>query len=487
MVQAAIRLPSGSVLRSLGSLGGAMRFSPDGLSLAFVAQTEGKQQIWVRTLAEREGHPVQGTEGGHRPFWSPDGKSLGFFAMGSMRRVAVSGGAPLTIAPATDGRGGCWLADGTIVYAPNPGSGLFAVSAAGGDPRPVTDPGKYSHREPRVVGDGQDFLFLENRSGGVWMMCLGNTDGRAFRELTLTTGGAEYAGGHLIFLRGRTLVAQSCDLGSAQLSGEAAPIAEDIVRDADYGIGAFSVSWQGDLAYQTGRGVGSQLAFFDRAGKKLASIGEPGGYSQAALSPDGKRVALLVEEADGGSDFWIISTENGARQRFTFTAANAGTRRSQPVWSPDGRRLYYTIEEDGMVTILTKQTDGGGVEEKVLEIPDRHIWPYDVSPDGQWLLFGSEAEDSNEDLWIYPLAGNGEPRPLFETPFDEWPGTISPDGHWLALESDESGNREVYVIPFPDGGGEVADLPGRWSFPEVERGGYGAVLQDPEGGIVAAP
>ena len=95
--------------------------------------------------------------------------------MGSMRRVAVNGGAPLTIAPATDGRGGCWLADGTIVYAPTPGSGLFAVPAAGGEPRPVTDPGKYSHREPRVIGDGEEFLFLENRSGGVWMVCLGNT------------------------------------------------------------------------------------------------------------------------------------------------------------------------------------------------------------------------------------------------------------------------------------------------------------------------
>ena len=487
VVQAAIGLPSGSVLRSLGSLGGAMRFSPDGQSLAFVAQSEGKQQIWVRTLSERDGHPVQGTEGGHRPFWSPDGKSLGFFAMGSMRRVAVSGGAPLTIAPATDGRGGCWLADGTIVYAPTPGSGLLAVPAAGGEPRPVTDPSKYSHREPRSVGDGEDFLFLENRSGGVWMVCLGNTDGRAHRELTLTTGGAEYAGGQLVFLRGTTLVAQSCDLGSAQLSGEAAPIAEDIVRDADYGIGAFSVSRQGDLAYQTGRGVGSQLGFFDRAGKKLASIGEPGGYSQAALSPDGKRIALLVEAAAGGSDFWILSTGNGTRQRFTFTAANAGARRSQPLWSPDGRRLYYAVEQDGQVTIHAKQTDGGGVEEKVLEIPERHIWPYDISPDGQWLLFGNEAEDSNEDLWICPLAGDGEPRPLFETPFDEWPGAISPDGHWLALDSDESGRREVYVIPFPDGGGkwQISRAGGR--FPRWNGDGSELFFQDPEGGIIAVP
>jgi len=487
VVQASIGLPTGNVLRSLGSGGGAMRFSPDGNSLAFVVQSSGKQQIWVRSLAEREGHPVQGTEGGHRPFWSPDGKSLGFFAMGSMRRVSVSGGAPLTIAPANDGRGGCWLADGTIVFAPTPGSCLFVVPASGGEPRPITDQGKYSHREPRVVGDDGDYLFLENRSGGIWMVCLANIDGRPHRDLTATTGGAEYANGQLLFLRGTTLVAQPCDPGSGKLSGEAVPLAEGIVRDPDFGIGAFSVSRQGDLAYQTDRGVGSQLAFFDRAGNKVTEVGEPGGYSQVALSPDNKRIVLLVDEADGGSDFWIISAENGSLQRFTFTAVNAGARRSQPAWAPDGRRIYYSLEQDGHVAIYVKRTDGGGTEEKVLEIPGSALWPYDISPDGRWLLFGSEKDDSNEDLWIFPLAGDGEPQPLFETPFDEWPGSFSPDGRWLALDSDESGRREIYVIPFPDGGGkwQVSRSGGR--FPKWSADGSELFFQDTEGGITAVP
>jgi eukaryotic-like serine/threonine-protein kinase len=487
VVQASIGLPNGTVLRSRGSAGGAMRFSPDGKSLAFVVQSSGKQQIWVRSLDEREGRPVQGTEGGHRPFWSPDGKSLGFFAMGSMRRVSVSGGAPLTIAPANDGRGGSWLADGTIVFAPTPGSGLFGVAAAGGEPRQVTDQGKYSHREPRVVGDNGDFLFLENRSGGVWMVCLGNVDGRPHRDLTTTTGGAEYASGQLLFLRGTTLVAQPCDPGSGQLSGEAVPLAEGIVRDADYGIGAFSVSRQGDLAYQTDRGVGSELTFFDRAGDKLAAVGEPEGYSQVALSPDNTRIVALVDEADGGSDFWIISAENGSRQRFTFTPANEGARRSQPVWAPDGSRIYYSLEKDGLITIHMKQTDGGGAEEKILEIPGHDIWSYDISQDGQWLLFGIEKEDSNEDLWIYPLTGDGEPRPLFETPFDEWPGSFSPDGRWLAVDSDESGRREIYVIPFPDGSGkwQVSRAGGR--FPRWNADGSELFFQDPEGGIMVVP
>jgi Tol biopolymer transport system component len=485
VLQASIALPTGSVLRSLGSTGGAMRFSPDGQSLAFVVQSSGKQQIWVRTLSEREGHPVQGTEGGHRPFWSPDGKSLGFFAAGSVRRVSVSGGAPLTIAPASDGRGGCWLADGTIIFTPTPDSGLFGVAAAGGEPRPVTEKGKYSHREPRVVGDDGDFLFLENRYGAVWVVYLGHADGRPQRELTQTNGGAEYAAGHLLYLRGTNLVVQPCDIGSGQLSGEAVPLAERIVRDPDFGIGAFSVSGHGDLAYQTDRGVGSQLTFFDRAGRKLAEVGDPGGYTQVSLSPDNQRIVSLVDDAEGDSDFWIISAENGSRQRFTFTASNSGVRRSQPVWTPDGSRIYYSREQDGTATIYMKRTDGGGAEEKVLEIPERQIWPYDISRDGQWLLFGHEGEDSNEDLWIYPLAGDGEPRPLFETPFDEWPGSISPDGRWLALDSDESGRREIYVIPFPDGGGkwQISRSGGR--FPKWSADGTELFFQDPEGGIQA--
>jgi len=485
VIQASIGLPAGNVLRTLGTNGGSMRFSPDGQSIAFVVQSLGRQQIWVRSLAEREAHPVQGTEGGHRPFWSPDGKSLGFFAFGSMRRVAAAGGAPLTIAAAADGRGGCWLADGTIIFAPTPGSGLFRIDAAGGEARQVTEPGTSSHREPRLTGEAGQFLFLQDNGGAGWKICLAHVDGQAHREVVVSSGGAEYVDGQLLFLRGTTLVAQPLDLGSGQLSGEAVPLAEGVVRDKDFGIGAFSVSTQGGLAYQSDQGVGSQLVFFDREGTKLGEVGERGGYSQAAWSPDNTRIAVIVDEGDGSSDFWMIDAETGGRQRFTFTPKGEAASRTQPAWAPDGDRLYFTLETEGRSAIYSKRTDGGGEEDFLVEFPDAKIWPYDVSHDGQWLLFGYEMEDSAEDLWVMPLTGEGEARPLFKTPFDEWPGSFSPDGHWLAVDSDESGRREIYVIPFPDGGGkwQVSRAGGR--YPMWREDGQELFFQDPEGGIMA--
>ncbi len=488
-LQASIALPPGNVLRTLGSKGGAMRFSPDGQSIAFVAQASGTRQIWIRSLSEREGRPVQGTERGHRPFWSPDGKSLGFFFEGSLRRVSVSGGAPLTITSAADGRGGTWLADGTIVFAPTPGSGLFAVAAAGGQARPVTSPGKFSHREPRAIGDDGSFLFLENRSGGQWIVCVGNVDGRDRREVVATGGGAEFAMDRLLYLRGTTLVAQSFDLESLSLKGDPNPIAEDVYRDLDYGIGAFSVSRSGGLAYHAGRGAGAQLVFVSRDGSHLASIGKRGPFSQVALSPDEKTIAALIDQSDGASDFWMIDVERGTRQRFTFTSEIQATRRSSPNWTPDGRRLIYTMERDGQVSIFVKRIDGGGEEEVLLSEEDHALWPYDVSADVRWLLYGREGNDTNsaEDLWVLPLSGDGEPRQLFDTPFDEWPGSFSPDGRWLAIDSDESGRREVYVIPFSDqvGRWQISRAGGR--YPCWNGDGTELYYQDPEGGLVAVP
>ncbi|MFT5233916.1 MAG: serine/threonine protein kinase [Candidatus Krumholzibacteriia bacterium] len=485
VLRASIALPEGAVLRTLGTSGGSMRFSPDGQSIAFVAQFGGVQQIWVRKLSEHQGHPVQGTEYGHRPFWSPDGKSLGFFTPGSMRRVAASGGAPLTIAAASDGRGACWLEDGTIIFAPNPGAILLRVDGGGGEATPIVNGGEPGQREPRSIGDGEHFLFQETRGGLGWMVCLGNIDGSDRRELVMTTAGADYTKGQLLYLKGKTLVTQSLDINSGQVTGDPVPIAEGIVRDRDYGMGAFTVSPQSALAYQADERTGSELVLFDREGNKLRSVGEPGVFSQVAWSPDNTRIALLIDEGSQVSDFWMINVSNGSRQRFTFTPTDESSGPTQPLWSPDGERLFFNVEEVSESSVYAKQTDGGGNEDLILNIPGAKIWPYDISDDGQWLLFGLEREDSNEDLWVFPLNGGGEARPVFETPFDEWPGNFSPDGRWLAFDSDESGRREIYVIPFPEGGGkwQVSRAGGR--YPQWNDDGTELFFQSQEGGIMA--
>ncbi|MBE0567359.1 MAG: serine/threonine-protein kinase [Krumholzibacteria bacterium] len=483
IVQASIALPPQHTLLTTGPRGGALRVSPDGRALAFVAQKDGKRQIWVRQVDQRDAYAVQGTEGGHRPFWSPDGRSLAFFVEGALRRVAVSGGASLTIAAAPDGRGGVWLPSGEIVFAPSPGSALVAVPAGGGQPRQVTQMGLRSHREPRGLPLPGRFLFLEDRGGGVWFACVGNVDGSAPVEIVGTGGGVEYADGRLLYLKGRTLVAQPFDLNALKLGGDPTPLAENVIRDSSYGIGAFSVSESGVLCYQSGTGAGAQLAWFDRAGTETATQGARADFTEATLSHDGTTIAAVLDDLNGRSDIWLIDVARDTRQRFTFTSDDASKRRSEVHWAPDGSFLVFSVEDEDGNGIYSKRTDGSVGETLLLKETGINLWPYDVSSDGKWLLIGREDEASNEDLWVLPLTGDGEARPVFETPFDEWPCAMSPDGRWIAVDSDETGRREVYVIPFPAGGGrwQVSRAGGR--FPRWNATGTELFFADPEGSI----
>jgi len=485
-VQASIALPDEHTLLTTGPRGGSLRVSPDGRAIAFVAQSAGRRQIWVRQLDQREGYPVQGTEGGHRPFWSPDGRSLGFFSDSSLRRVSVRGGAALTIAAAPDGRGGVWLEDGTIVFAPTPGSHLLAVPAAGGEPRRITPEEQEGHREPRWLPVADLFLYLADAGGGNWMIRVGGLDGETHAELAISSGGAEYADGKLLYLRNRTLVAQPFDAGALQLSGEPTPIAEEIVRDPDYGIGVFSAAPSEVLAYQRRGTGGASLIWSARDGSHSDEIIERGDYSSTSLSPDGKTASLVITDDRGQSDIWLVDVDRGTRRRFTFTPDSVRRSQGDAIWSPDGRTIVFFIEQDGESALYSKSTDGSGEAVKIFEHQGSNFWPYDISPDGRWIVFGLEGSDSNEDLWILPFDGEGEARPLFETPFDEWPGRFSPDGRWLAFDSDEAGRREVYVIPFDRQSGkwQISSSGGR--FPRWSDDGTELFFLDPEGALMSA-
>jgi Tol biopolymer transport system component/tRNA A-37 threonylcarbamoyl transferase component Bud32 len=487
IVRAAFQIPEGHAMVSTGLRGGAPRVSPDGKSIVFLAKQEGRQQIWVRTLEEREARPVPGTDGAHRPFWSPDGRSIGFFANGQLRRIAMSGGAPLTIAPAANGRGAVWLDSGLIIFAPMPTSALFAVPAAGGQPRQITDPGSTAHREPRWLPLEGRFLFLDNVGGGQWEMCVGSVDGGPITRLGRSGGGVEYADGHLLFLQGRTLVAQPFDLERLQLTGEPAPIAEHLIRDPNFGIGTFSVAPGGTLCYQAGLMSGGQLVWFGRDGAEIGAQGRRAEYTEVAISPDGSTLATVINDAEGKSDIWLVEIETDARRRFTFSADDAPSRRGELVWGPDGSYLLYSTQTDSGTTINVKQIDGSSGEETVVRTTDENYWPYDVSSDGQWVVLGHQMDDGKEDLFITPVAGGGEMRPLFQTPYDEWPGTISPNQRWLAVDSDETGLREIYVVPFPEGAGrwQVSRDTGR--FPKWSAAGDEIFFLSLGGSFMAAP
>jgi Tol biopolymer transport system component len=191
----------------------------------------------------------------------------------------------------------------------------------------------------------------------------------------------------------------------------------------------------------------------NRDGNEVGTLGERAEYSEVTLSDDGRTAAAIVSDIDGNSEFWLIDVERDTRRHFTFTSDDASLRRSEVNWSGDGTFLVYGCESEEGLSIARKATDGSSPEVILYHEPGASVWPYDVSADNQWVVFGKQNEEGNEDLWILPASGEGDARPLFETPFDEWPGVVSPDGRWLVLDSDETGRREIYVIPFPEGRG----------------------------------
>ena len=472
VLQATIRPPEGQRLLARAETGGPVRVSPNGLHLTFVAQDQrGVAQVWVRALDSAYGRPVPGTEEGTRPFWSPDSRSLAFFSGGKLRRVGLEGGGALAVADAPDARGGDWSSQGFIVFAPTPGSPLLRVPAGGGEAIAVTDlhhddANESSHREPRFLPDGKRFLFLaQDNTGTDWSVYVGDIDGGPGRFVARTSGGALYAEGHLLTLRGTTLVAQRFDPERLELLGDPRPIVESVALDPSYGIGAFSAGPDGLLVYQPGRSVAYQLTWFSADGERLESIGPESNYDQLAISPDGRRAVVGIQEVDGLRDLWVVDLDIGTRTRLTFSTNEDPAVHGEPIWSPDGTQIAYTHNRTGTNAIYRRRADGLGSEELLLSA-DTSLWPYDWSPDGRYIVYGHQQKEHNnaEDLFAMPISGEGEPLRILNTPFNEWPAAFSPDGRWLAYDSPASGRREIYVVPFPG-------LDGRWQV-SVDGGRY---------------
>lgn len=243
------------------------------------------------------------------------------------------------------------------------------------------------------------------------------------------------------------------------------PVAEQVTLDPNYGIGVFSASSNGVLAYQSGSKSKSKLHWLDLNGRSLGASGKADTYDELAVSPDGTKAVVVINESDGIRDLWVIDLAQGTRTRLTFSTKETSGVHSGPVWSPDGREIAFGLKREGTNDIFRKPVDGSGEAVLVLDLPD-DLWVYDWSPDGKYLLYGHERPEHNgaEDLYVIPVSGEGEPVRLFNTPFNEWPGRFSPDGRWLAYDSPESGRREIYVVPFPPG-------EGRWQV-STEGGRY---------------
>ena len=444
--------------------------SPDGRQIVFVAAGDGAPSLWVRWLAKTTAQSLAGTEGATHPFWSPDSRSIAFFAGTALKRLDLDGGAPQTVAPVTSGQGATWNADGVILFAPTTISPLMRVPVTGGAAKAVTTlgPQQVGHRAPYFLPDGFRFLFFAMGAPDAAGIYLGALDGRAPTRLTPGDGSAVFlpdrrgpggsfsGGGWLLWVRTGMLVAQQLDVEKAALIGEPLTLADGVATDGS-SRSAVSVATAGLVTYRTGASRQRQLTWFDRSGTPRGTVGDPDGtLGRPRVSRDGRRVAVS-RTVQGNTDVWLL---DGVRaSRLTFDAAVD----SYPVWSPDGSRIAFSSNRTGHLDLYQVLTLGGA-EERLLAPSDQSRVPYSWSVDGDRLLYSSVASQGNVDLWIGPMAGERTPWAFAKTPFREAYGVFSPDGLWVAYQSNESGRPEVYVRPVvpPGAVGTAAAAEGQW-------------------------
>jgi Tol biopolymer transport system component len=432
---------------------GPLSLSPDGRKLVFVATNrQGQKLLWYRSLDSLETRPLPGTEEGDDPFWSADGRSLAFFTPTKLKKMKIRGGPPQVVAEVSNQKGGAWNRDGDMIIAPTFTGGLYHIPPDGGPAVPLTHPDaarqESSHRWPCFLPDGEHFLYVvlaaQREDCGIYVGSLG--DGNLKRKLLSDFSRAEYASpGYLVYVRGNTLMAQPFDSDHLELSGEAFSLGEKAGYDAYTGYGAFSVASDGVLAFGRIEPIPKQLAWYDRSGKSIGTVGEPSDYNEPAFAPDWKRLVVeRVDPAPGNNDLWIVELVRGTVSRFTFDPSNE----MSAIWSPDGERIIFSANPAGPINIYQRPVAGAGKDELVLDTPYAK-YPDDISLDGQWLLFDQVDSKTKFDVWFAPLSGDRKPRPFLQTRFNESHARFSPDGKWVAYSSDESGRAEVYLRRFP--------------------------------------
>jgi Tol biopolymer transport system component len=474
---------------------GAPVLSPDGTRLAFPAtDASGKEALWLRPLDSLAAQPLQGTEGATFPFWAPDSRQLGFFQDGELKKIDVTGGPPVTICDASVGRGGAWSSNDVIVFSSG-GARLMSVPASGGTPTPLAAPKAsgftFINRWPVFLPDGRHFLYLsgdvQSPGSSKLGIRLGEIGSNEQEFLLQADSDALYASpGYLLFLRGDTLMAQRFDAASQKLKGDALPVAEPVGSPQSFRLGLFSVSQTGLLVYETGTVQGGgQLVWLDANGKEIAKVGQPGPVL-LRLSPDGQQAAYALPRPGGGAaDIWLVDLARGVETRFTF-GNGSKTNFGWPVWSPDGSRITYFSEDQGQSSLSVRNASSAGSAEILLKsnVAGGQYNPTDWSRDGRYILFsrGSNLTGSAKaSIWVLPLFGDRKPFPYLQTQFNVQDGSFSPDGRWVAYASDESGTYEVYLSPFPAGGGKWQVSQGGGIEPEWNRDGSALYYVTPDG------
>jgi serine/threonine protein kinase/Tol biopolymer transport system component len=424
--------------------------SPDGQHLVVVAYSEGTSMLWVRPVARPSWRRLVGTEGAVAPFWSPDSQSIGFFAKDELKTIRLNGGLPVPVCPArsSDSASGTWNRKDVIVFAD--WDVLHQVSAHGGTPTPVTSlaKGETGHHWPYFLPDDDRFLYLVQLAAGSELR-VGSLTSTDTRSLGPFESNVEYAQGRLVLVRAGMLTAQGFDLRTLQLQGDPLVLPNEIAFYPPTRRGVFSASEGGVIVYSRAGNSVSRLAWFDRAGKPLGTVGDPGVYINLDLSRDDSKVAvseLTLQPGGPSVDIWRVDLER-AGLAARLPSRPHSDREFDPAWSADGSYVAFTLTKtDGTSALYLRHSDGTGEAElldsaTVIKSP---TW----SPDGHFLVYTKGTSD-NGDLWMLPLAGERKPSVFLPSAYDVSSPSLSPDGHWIAYQSNKSGRTEVYVCTFP--------------------------------------
>lgn len=438
------------------ALSNSIALSPDGRYLAFTAASEdGISTIWLRPVASEEARQLPGTTGALYPFWAPDSRSLGFFANGKLKRLAIEGGPPGVVADAPNPRGGTWGRDDVIVFTPTGGSTLHRVSARGGAAVPLTalDPTipETGHRWPTFMPDGKHLTFLtrSNRRTDRLQLAIVALSGAIARHRMLTSASSPglYVDDHLLFVRGRTLLMQPFDVARGELKDRGPfSVRSDVWRSWGYeGLQGCTVARNSVIACRTGS-TELDLVWVDRTGTRVGEIDERRA-ANPDLSPDDSSLAFGFFDEEQEHDSLVLrDLTRGTRRVLTEASDNIEGQ----VWSPDGTRMVLGSERGGKFDLYLKDLSSNAPPELLL---GNHLWkmPEDWSKDGRWVLYSQNDPTSGAQLWALSLA---DKRAILLTTSRASQGgaRFSPNGRWIAYEAVENGRGDIYIRPFPGAG-----------------------------------
>jgi len=474
-VRSSILFPTDVRLSTGEDPSGRFAISPDGRRLAIVANAgSGEPRLYVRPIDGFVPQPLAGTDGASHPFWSPDSGSIAFISrqlseglvgtQAKLKIITLASGQVTTLTDVGLSVIGTWNKDGVILFTRDGTSPIHRISASGGAPSPVTKldeaSGDVQHAHPFFLPDDRHFLFsvIGSRKAGATAtrgVFVGSLDPNEPPALLLEDiSSAKYSNGHVLFVRAGRLMAQPFDVTRLRLSGDPVQLAEGVQEGGGggggYSVGAFSVSANGVLAYQSVTPVRMQLAWFDRDGKRLSLLGGEADYADVVLSHDGSRAAVsLLDPSPGTRDIWVFNVARGLSERITSNPADDFA----PVWSPTGDRLVFSSARQGRVDLFMVKSSGLGTEGPI-PMPALDVGKFAAtwSPNDLLVFIAGGRVIARSDIWAVGVNGGREPFPLLQSPAIETQARVSPDGRWLAFVMNESSRLEVYVQPFPGPG-----------------------------------